>query len=240
MTDVSVIVPALNEEKNIAKCLRSIRKQKTCLDYEIIVSDSHSSDKTREIAEKYADKVVNSRRKIYLGRNMGARHAKGSVFVFIDADTTIPKNYISTVHSVITGDNSIIGLSCAFKFDKRTRLMKAIEEISNYFLMVNGFSGKGGLLGFNSVFTKKIFKKLKGFPNSPVEDKAMGTRAKKLGRVVFLPEPKVTTSSRRFETMGTFRSILYYTGLSLTTHIQQERIRKLLKYTMFKYKREGI
>jgi glycosyltransferase involved in cell wall biosynthesis len=82
----SVIVPAYNEEKFIARCLESIKNQ-TIRELELIVVDDGSMDFTISIAEKYADKVI---RQNHLGsgkaRNAGAQEAKSRILVFIDAD----------------------------------------------------------------------------------------------------------------------------------------------------------
>ena len=52
--DVSVIIPTLNEEGNIRVCLKSITSQRTKSDYELIVCDGQSEDRTVEIAREYA------------------------------------------------------------------------------------------------------------------------------------------------------------------------------------------
>ncbi|MEM4634093.1 MAG: glycosyltransferase family A protein, partial [Candidatus Anstonellaceae archaeon] len=76
--DASFIVPALNEEEYIERTLRSIKNQKTSLKYELIVSDGKSKDKTMKIASKYADRlIVTSKKGIWIGRNEGAKAAKG-------------------------------------------------------------------------------------------------------------------------------------------------------------------
>ena len=237
MVDISVIVPTLNEEGNIAKTLKAIRKQKTKYDYEIIVSDSRSTDKTVQIAEKYADKVVIARGKgIWRGRNTGAKKAKGKVLVFIDADTIIPKNYLSVVYPIIYYDKSIAALSCALKFDKRTRFLKMVEDTSNYYLAMKGLTGESEVLGFNCAFRKDTFEKLGGFPKSNMEDSAMGEKARKIGRVVFLPEPKVITSARRFDGMGMLRSIFYYSTLKMADKIPDKILLKDFR-KMFGYRR---
>ena len=100
--EISVIVPTLNEENYIEGCLESISKQTIPRDkYEIIVSDGSSTDRTVEIANKYADLVVVSeKRGIWWGRNYGAEYARGRFLVFIDADTQIKKDYLETVSQV--------------------------------------------------------------------------------------------------------------------------------------------
>lgn len=95
----SLIVPTYMEKGYILKCLETILK----LDYpreafEIIVSDANSTDGTIEIAKKYADHVVvTKKRGISIGRNEGAKRAKGEIFVFIDADVQVESNFLKII-----------------------------------------------------------------------------------------------------------------------------------------------
>ncbi|VVB99276.1 Glycosyltransferase AglE [uncultured archaeon] len=217
--DVSVIVPAYNEEKYIRKALQSIARQKTKLKYEIIVSDGRSADRTVRIAERYADRIVTSRKKgIWAGRNAGAAVARGKLLVFIDADTTIPPEFVESVHAAMH-DRRITGMSCGFKFDQHTRPLRALEALSNHYLYLLGGLGKGELQGFNCVMRKSDFLRVGGFPNKPLEDGAMARKLQKIGRVVFFPAVKVTTSARRMLKGGMLRSIQYYTDLEIMTYL---------------------
>jgi len=99
--EISVIVPTLNEENYLEDCLKSILRQTFPRnEYEIIVSDGSSEDRTVEIANKYADRVVVSKKRgIWWGRNYGAKFARGRFLVFIDADTKIKEDYLETVYN---------------------------------------------------------------------------------------------------------------------------------------------
>lgn len=92
---ISVIIPTYNEEKVIGETLLALRSALKAPNYEIIVSDSKSSDKTVAISQKYADKIVidpePQRRSIGRGKNLGASAASGEFLVFIDADVHIPE-----------------------------------------------------------------------------------------------------------------------------------------------------
>lgn len=102
---VSIIITTKNEEKNIENCLESVKKQ----DYpssqiEIIVVDNDSTDKTQEIARKYADKVLSLEGGIELGTiknprgaqiNLGVDKARGELIFFPDADMTFEKELLS-------------------------------------------------------------------------------------------------------------------------------------------------
>ncbi len=90
--EVSVIVPARNEEANLAECLRSLVGQ-SAASYEIIVVDDHSSDRTREIARSFPVTVISADALPdgWSGKCnacwSGAKAAKGKWLLFTDADT---------------------------------------------------------------------------------------------------------------------------------------------------------
>ncbi|RLE37604.1 hypothetical protein DRJ17_06220 [Candidatus Woesearchaeota archaeon] len=101
---VSIIIPAYNEEGYIEKLLKSIKHQ-TYKNYEIIVVDNDSTDKTAEIARKYTDKVYYCPRDGFsasAARNLGAKFAKGEILLIIDADHYLDdKNIIfKVVHNL--------------------------------------------------------------------------------------------------------------------------------------------
>jgi glycosyltransferase involved in cell wall biosynthesis len=86
---VSVIVATKNNEKTLEKCLESIKRNNPA---EIIVVDGLSSDKTVEIARKYATKIMSDNGKgLAFARQLGAQYAKEDWVSYTDADTIIPE-----------------------------------------------------------------------------------------------------------------------------------------------------
>lgn len=96
MKSVSIIIAALNEEKYIDNCLRSI----LAIDYnlnllEVIVVDNNSKDRTFEIAQKYFVRVFRETRKAPAwARNTGIAVAKNEIIVFVDADVVVTKDWL--------------------------------------------------------------------------------------------------------------------------------------------------
>ncbi len=90
--DLSIIVITKNEERDIVKCLDQLCKI-NFLSKEIILVDSNSSDKTRELARKYPIKIINMvKSNVYsapAGRNIGLDNAKGKFILFIDGDQVL-------------------------------------------------------------------------------------------------------------------------------------------------------
>ncbi|MFQ5751121.1 MAG: glycosyltransferase [bacterium] len=106
---VSIIIPGLNEENNIAECLSSLLR----LDYpkkemEIIVVDNGSSDRTLIIAQEYNVEVLQHREKSVAGlRNLGAKHATGAILAFIDADCYVAEDWLKKAQKYFD-DNQVV------------------------------------------------------------------------------------------------------------------------------------
>lgn len=96
---ISVIIPTYNEAEDIGKCLDSLAKQ-SLKDFEVIVVDDGSTDTTSQTL-RGASKTLPDFRFFEqdhggagAARNLGAKHAKGDVLVFVDADMTFDKNFL--------------------------------------------------------------------------------------------------------------------------------------------------
>lgn len=92
---VSVIITTKNEEKNIENCLKSIKSQTyPRKKVEIIVVDNNSTDRTKEIAKRFTDKVYNKGPERSAQRNFGVEKAKGKYILYLDADMTLSKKVV--------------------------------------------------------------------------------------------------------------------------------------------------
>jgi cellulose synthase/poly-beta-1,6-N-acetylglucosamine synthase-like glycosyltransferase len=90
----SIVIPAFNEEKNLARLLPEINAQIGQHD-EVIVVDNASHDNTAAVAGSLKTKVVvEPRRGRSRARNAGFRHARGNVIVFLDADCFPEKDWL--------------------------------------------------------------------------------------------------------------------------------------------------
>src|ERR1051325_852595 len=90
----SFIVPAYNEESLLGATLDTLRESASALagGFELIVVNDDSSDRTPEIARERGIRVIDvKKRQIAAVRNAGAAVAVGEIFVFVDADTLVPK-----------------------------------------------------------------------------------------------------------------------------------------------------
>lgn len=94
MMKISVIIPIFNEEKVIGACLKSLQQQ-SYKEMEVIVVDDGSRDHTSEIVRAFGVTLLQQE---HLGpgraRNLGAKHAKGEILVFVDADMVFDQDFI--------------------------------------------------------------------------------------------------------------------------------------------------
>jgi len=95
---VSVIIPMYNEEKYIDRCLKSLKKQ-TFKNFEIILIDDWSTDKTIQIAKKNKNDLnltilEQNHQWPWVARNLWAQKAKWDILIFVDADMYFDENYI--------------------------------------------------------------------------------------------------------------------------------------------------
>ena len=90
---LSVVIPALNEERHLGQLLSAIKRQTQSPD-ELIVVDAGSSDATVRIAQHPQAVVLNGEPPVARGRNLGGYSATGELIFFLDADTRLPKTFL--------------------------------------------------------------------------------------------------------------------------------------------------
>jgi len=207
---VSVIIPTYREEETIAGCLKNVQKQDFGFGgIETIVVDSHSPDKTRELAAPYADKVVDVHaRGVGKARNAGAKIAQGELLLFVDADTFLDKRFVSEVWRSFS-DPKVVCVSGILQSLEALKPSDSLFATLHYgFLnMWAAFSARMGFAMFPSVCVaarKSVFLQMGGF----VEDMAVGEdmtfsrTMNKLGKCLVNPKAVCYTSVRRITKCG--------------------------------------
>lgn len=199
---VSVIITTKNEEKYIEACLRSLQCQ-TFRDFEIIVTDSKSRDRTVKIARKYANKVIVKETNVSQGRNLGAENARGGVLVFVDADTVLLPDTLEKTFEVFK-NRKIIGATCPIlPLTVETKYVW-IYMFYNKFVKSSIKVGRPQVTGLYCAYRKDAFKNVDGFDEHVgiLEDFHLSSRISKLGKIKFVESTLVLTSHRRLKKLG--------------------------------------
>jgi len=106
---ISVIIPTKNEEKNISRLLRSLKKQ-TFRDFETIIVDNNSSDQTKKIASKFTCKIFTHGPERSAQKNFGLQKAKGKYALFLDADMILEKTILEDCFGKMESDSGLAGI----------------------------------------------------------------------------------------------------------------------------------
>lgn len=199
---ISVIIPTFNEEKLLKRCLRSLIIQKFD-NYEVILVDGLSSDKTSRIAEHYGVKVIDSPRRkphdVGRAKNIGVTHASGKILAFIDADTMLSPNCFSVVNRYFR-KSEIVGVACRALPLDGNGIERALYEYNNLLMKVSSRFSFPYLSYYSCIFCRKdAFIRIGGFQEdlNACEDYDLALRLSRHGKIVFSDKISIFMSPRR-------------------------------------------
>lgn len=217
---ISAIIVAYNEEKLIPKIIEELRNQDFPGDYEILLADGGSDDRTRTLAAERGIKVKRCRKGRAMQMNDAGREANGNVLFFVHADMQLPKNTFSAIGKKM--EDGYDGGGFTNKFDSYNSRIKKLGNLMNFrFFDMREQSDKGIFYGDNGIFVKKrVFEELNGFKEiSIMEDYDFSKRLKEKYSVIKIKEPQIVVSARRHLKAG-----------FLKTRFQWIMIRKLYQW----------
>ena len=193
-------MPVLNEAEGIQPTLQALAgvRQRGA---ELIVVDGGSNDDTVALAGPYADQVLSSARGRARQMNAGARLARGEVLLFLHADTQLPPAADEVIASALSA-----GATWG-RFDVhisgRPRMLRVVAALMNLRSRITGVA-----TGDQAIFvSRSVFEAVQGYPDQPLmEDIELSRRLRRVAPPVCL-RARVTTSGRRWETRGVWRTI---------------------------------
>lgn len=205
---ISVIVPTLNEAPNLSKTLAPLQSWRGRL--EIIVVDGGSTDGTLRIAEKLADKVLQSEPGRARQMNAGFEVATGRAVLFLHADTLLPEDFHQHVTRALTETASLWG-RFDVRFQPTTPLLRLVAWMMNRRSRLTRVC-----TGDQAIFVRScVFRDFGRFADIPLmEDIELTRRLRYLTPPACIRSP-VVTSSRRWIEKGTVRTILLMWRLRL-------------------------
>jgi len=170
----SIIVPVYNRPKEIDELLDSLTTQDYSEDFEVLIIEDGSTEKSEGIVEKYATLLnlkyfFKENTGAGTSRNFGMQQAAGSYFIILDSDVLVPKQYLSEVAKALSSNftDAFGGPDAAH--ERFTILQKAINYSMTAVLTTGGIRGKKKAVGkfqprsFNLGLSKAAFDKTNGF-----------------------------------------------------------------------------
>lgn len=198
---ISIIIPTYNEEEFLPNLLTSIQRQGFD-DMEVIIADAHSADKTVEIAESFGCKVVPGGLPA-TGRNNGAAVAEGELLLFLDADSVLTNNYISSAIEEFELHNLGIAITQIVPLEKGF-INQISHELANYLTKQISHIKPHGAGCYGILTYKSLHEKVGGFDETIDfgEDTDYIERIGKISRFKVLDNPRLLISTRRLEEEG--------------------------------------
>jgi glycosyltransferase involved in cell wall biosynthesis len=186
---ITVIVAAYNEEKDLPKCLEAITSQDfPRQDYEIIVVDNNSTDKTAEIARSFGARVIpEGKQGNTFAIKRGMDSAESEIIANTDADTVVFGEWLKTIKQIFADEKVVAATGTAYVKSGNSLLDFIYRKLYEAFIGFNFLIGKPHMTGFNMIVRKSAYDAIGGindkFTMSP--DVELGLRLAKKGKVVF-------------------------------------------------------
>lgn len=201
MTTLSIVVPLLNEIEQLPELAAHLHgwQNKGC---EVVLTDGGSEDGTGEAAEAKGFTVVRSAPGRARQMNVGAKQSHGDVIVFLHADTRLPDQADQQILAAFANSSKCWG-RFNVHIEGKSWLLKPISILINLRSRLTGIA-----TGDQAIFVRRrTFRSMGGFPDQPLmEDIELSKRLRAQSPPVCLSQ-KVTTSGRRWDTYGLWRTV---------------------------------
>jgi glycosyltransferase involved in cell wall biosynthesis len=170
----SIIIPVFNRPNEIDELLESLTKQKFSNDFEVLIIEDGSTNKSDKIVEKYQNQLdlkyfFKENTGAGASRNFGMQKATGNYFIILDSDVIVPPHYLSEVKQTLENNYTDAYGGPDAAHDSFTSLQKAINYSMTSVLTTGGIRGKKQAIGkfqlrsFNLGMSQKAFMITHGF-----------------------------------------------------------------------------
>lgn len=220
---VSIVVPVLDEAEGIAAALDALAAPRA-LGHEVVVVDGGSGDETLSLSRTRADVAIAGPRGRARQMNAGAAVARGQVLLFLHADTRLPRSGIDRIAAAVAQGAAWGRFDV--RIEGRSPMLAVVAALMNARSRWTGIA-----TGDQAMFVRRdLFERVGGFPDQPLmEDVALSTLLKRHGPPACLRE-RVTTSPRRWERHGPWRTIVLMWRLRAAYFFGADPSRLALRY----------
>jgi glycosyltransferase involved in cell wall biosynthesis len=199
---ISIVIPALNEEKYLPDCLKSLRNQDYTGAYEIIIADNGSTDNTVRIAGDFEARVVScpEKKSVFYARQIGADAVQGDIVAQADADTLYPRNWLSRIADRFEKHPEIVAVTGRYVYTEPPwwSVVEYVIRTATNMWTVPILGRPWVVSGATFAFRREIFVKLGGYRGILYAPDQWGiaSRLSQAGKVSFDNKLRVITSPR--------------------------------------------
>jgi len=228
--EVSVVVPAHNAAADLPACLESVLRS-AGVTFEVIVVNDASTDETEAVARRYGCRVVTVARNIMSAncRNLGARHARGEILVFFDADELMAPDTLRRYVEVLREDPGIAAVVGSLAAETpASGFFSRFKNFQHHFTHQTAARDGATLDSGRMAVRRAVFEQLGGFEPAfaaaSIEDIALGYRMTRAGhRIRFEPAIQVV-HLKHYTLGGMVRSDIFYRAIPWTGLMLRERV----------------
>lgn len=207
---ISVVIPALDEERELGEYLESLVNQ-SFRDFEVVVVDNGSTDATARIAQGYGCRLLyEGRRGASFARQCGFTSAQAEIIASTDADTVVSPDWLELIYRTFQEDPDLVGVYGRVLLKKGSspshyfnQLIPLTDPLLTSFLEVSHSLSLPHFCGANFAVRREFFKQVGGFRAQDgrfyrvSEDVQLGLKLRRVGEVRFLKDLVVYTSARK-------------------------------------------
>ncbi len=234
----TIIIPTLNEEDYLPRLLNNLKSQ-TKKDFEVIIVDGYSNDKTVEKGLSFRKELPISlfkvkKNNVSTQRNFGAMKAKGRYLIFLDADTQVSSGFISQLKKIINKKPGLVYIP-SLKPEDSNYQYKIFFKLINYLVELSQSFNRPFSSGGSLIFEKDFFLTIGGFNEKLFisEDHNLLHKAKNWGVTAkFLRNVFVKFSLRRLKKEGELVVFYKYLLASIHSLLKGKIDKKIFDYKM--------
>lgn len=227
---LSVIVPVFNGRLQLPRCLEAISRSEF-RDFEVIIMDDCSTDNTRDIVERWGARYMRTPRKMGPGgaRNLGVRHARGSVMVFVDADVVVPPEALGLISEDFALDADLAALFGSYdEAPAWSDFLSQYKNLMHHYVHQTASERAVTFWAGCGAVRREVFLEFGGFdhekyPMPSIEDIEFGFRLSRAGRRILLEKRLQVKHLKKWTVSVLWRADIFGRAIPWTELILESR-----------------
>ena len=210
---LSVVVPVHNASRQLACCLQALQSSR-CRDFELLVVDDCSTDSTPQVIHFHGARYIRTPHRIGPAgaRNLGARHARGRILVFVDADVQVPPEALDLIAGNFARDPQLAAVFGSYdQAPAQPDFFSQYKNLVHHYVHQHSHENTASFWTGCGAIRKDLFEEFRGFnvgqyPRPAIEDIELGHRLRASGHKVLLDKRLQVKHLKRWTLAGMLKS----------------------------------